>query len=269
MSQFIRRLSLVLVSRRPSVLRAVCLIATALISAWRNVSPFDGASASVTDSLTHNMNDHDIYKQNWEPALPVANNTYVVEEEKLSVLGRHIQYLRPGEQFVILIANASAITLMPATYTSEAYDVEAGWCDTASRESYRRIFDRTPAGYLFWKVQDHTLKANAAADAHPAPPGTTGPSGDSSRGKKRPSQKGGRNGQQAAVKSLLFTAPSEGQMDDDDEEFCIIAQENKPQPQKSVSLIVVVNSTVGMSVVSGLAITATSAIAVLESLPVF
>ncbi|PHJ24823.1 hypothetical protein CSUI_001324 [Cystoisospora suis] len=93
-----------------------------------------------------------------EPPLPVADNTYVVEEKKLTFLGRHIQYLRPGEQYVVLVADTSAIALLPTYYQSQAYDADNGMCDLASLESYRDMFSPTPEGYEFWKVRKHRPK---------------------------------------------------------------------------------------------------------------
>lgn len=64
---------------RSTSLCALFLIAVSLVSSWRGVYCFDQVSASVTDRLTDNVNNHDIYKKQWDPPLPVANYTYVVE----------------------------------------------------------------------------------------------------------------------------------------------------------------------------------------------
>lgn len=283
-NQFAGRSSPELVRKLPACsLRAVCAIAVVLSSIdWRNVSFFERISASRTATATQNMNNHDIYGKNWEPALPVANNSYVVEEDKLPVLGRHIQYLRPGDQYVILIANTSAITVMPPDYKSEAYGVEDGLCDMTSRKSYGDIFAKTPAGYQFWKVQEHKLKAGTGQDTGLAPPpgsalpeagppGAQGPTVEPSPVEKHRNQrKPATDGKELVVTSLLFTAPSENQMDDDDEEFCIAAEEKtKEHLQNSVSLIVIVNSAPRIFTISGLAIAMASTTTLFRSLSFF
>lgn len=254
---------------RSCFLRAVCTAAFALTALCSNVCL--EASASLTDNLTNNMNGHAIYNQEWNPPLPVANNTYVIEEEELPARSMHIQYLKPGEQYVVLLANPSAITLMPATYQTQAYDVDDGFCNMASLESYRHMFDRTPADYVFWKVQEHQPKAGGTS-SNPSHPGSAQPSPgvpqvDSVLGHNREDQAGAVAAKKP-VKSLLFTAPSKRQMDDDDEEFCIIAKATSAgrTTQKSVSLVVVVNSTSTMFMISGLAITVTSTVALLGGL---
>lgn len=203
---------------RLTLFRAVCVIGVGLVSYWEGMLFLGEVSASST------IGYREIYMKLWTPPLPVVPNTFVVEESSLTPFGRHIQFLRPNEQFLVLIVNPTAITVMPSSYQEEAYDVDDGRCDLVSLQTYREIFDKAPAGYEFWRVQDHHQPSITSTSKNSADPAAAG------------------QNQSISVRSLLFTAPSKRHIDDDSEEFCIIARENKQNTQRRVSMIVVVRS---------------------------
>lgn len=228
--------------RRCSVLRAVCVIAIAVIPFWGGV---DGVAAS--SAITH----AEIYSKVWSPPLPVVPNTFIVEESRLAPYGRHIQFLRPGEHFLVLIVNPAKITVAPSTFQQEAYDVDDGRCDLVSLQTYHRLFDRVPEDHEFWRVEEHRSSASSAEN-----------------GAERV---GDQQDQSMSVKSLLFIAPSTSHLHDDTEEFCVIAKENKTSTNRQVSMIIVVRSAAQqvLTLTTLAATVSASAIGLLSSLTSF
>lgn len=114
-------------------------------------------------TLVENRDDYEIFKKHWSPPFPDVKKTYLAESEDMAIWGKHVQRLKPGEKFLVLIADIAATTIMPRYYMQEAFDVDDLVCDTISLRAYTSLFPDASPDHEFWRVQYHRTPLSRAS----------------------------------------------------------------------------------------------------------